>query len=159
MTGPRIRVATVEDAPLLARLNRPVQDLHAEREGHLYIPWNSVNIESFYLELLQRGEMTALIAETDEGPAGLLLYRVVHREANPFRGPIDQVYVDQLSVLPEARRRGVGAALMEAAHAEARRLGGLDVELDVRAFNQDAIRFYEALGYRPVGLRLGRSTA
>lgn len=159
MSALRIRVATLEDAALLAELNRPVQDLHVRHEGHLYLPTNPLDVEIFYHEVLARGEMKALVAEDEQGAWGLLLYKLVERPASPFRRAIRQLYVDQLSVRPEARRRGVGRALMEVVHAEAEALGGLDVELDVRAFNAEAIGFYEALGYQPVGLRMSRSGA
>jgi ribosomal-protein-alanine N-acetyltransferase len=51
-----------------------------------------------------------------------------------------------LAVRPEARRRGVGRALLAL-------LGGRKVWLEVRASNEAAIRFYESQGFRVYGLR------
>ncbi len=51
-----------------------------------------------------------------------------------------------LAVAPGARRRGAGRALVEA--MERRR-----VWLEVRASNEEAIRFYEALGFERRGVR------
>lgn len=53
-----------------------------------------------------------------------------------------------LAVRPEARRRGVGRALLAL-------LAGRKVWLEVRASNAAAIRFYESQGFRVCGRRKG----
>lgn len=54
------------------------------------------------------------------------------------------VWIGTIGVLPEYRRRGTGAALLQAIEA------GMDlscIKLNVRASNLPAIRLYEGLGY------------
>ncbi len=51
-----------------------------------------------------------------------------------------------LAVRPEARRRGVGRALLAL-------LAGRKVWLEVRASNEAAVRFYESQGFRVYGRR------
>ena len=56
-------------------------------------------------------------------------------------------------VAPEARRRGVGRALMERLIAEARAMDGLErLSLRVTTASAAPFRLYEALGFRPFGL-------
>jgi GNAT superfamily N-acetyltransferase len=57
--------------------------------------------------------------------------------------------ISRLFVSQDARRAGVGAALLDTACAEAARRG-LHPVLDVVETNRDAIRFYEHLGWRRV---------
>jgi ribosomal-protein-alanine N-acetyltransferase len=64
-------------------------------------------------------------------------------------------HVITLDVLPEARRRGVGTALMDALHAEFDLLGMKAVMLEVSTENSGAQRFYERLGYRTANLLRG----
>jgi ribosomal protein S18 acetylase RimI-like enzyme len=64
-------------------------------------------------------------------------------------------HVITLDVLPEARRQGIGRALMEALHAEFDRRGARSAILEVSVENVEARRFYEKLGYRFVGLLPG----
>lgn len=52
---------------------------------------------------------------------------------------------------PEARGRGVGAALVSAAESAARQRRVRAVRLEVRVDNVAAIRLYERLGYRRTG--------
>jgi ribosomal-protein-alanine N-acetyltransferase len=78
-----------------------------------------------------------------ERMAGYVIVWVVH----------DELHVLNVATAPEARRRGVGRALMEAAHALGRARACRLVTLEVRRSNAPAIALYQALGYRQVGMR------
>ncbi|HEX6773951.1 MAG TPA: N-acetyltransferase [Acidobacteriaceae bacterium] len=56
-----------------------------------------------------------------------------------------------VDVAPERRRAGIGRLLMQAGESELLRAGCLAVVLEVAANNQDALAFYERLGYRETG--------
>jgi len=56
-------------------------------------------------------------------------------------------WVYYVSVHPEHRRKGVGAALMTTAENGLRRAGCSKVNLQVRPGNDHAVAFYERLGY------------
>jgi ribosomal protein S18 acetylase RimI-like enzyme len=77
------------------------------------------------------------IAEDDDAPVGLLGLDF----GNPKIAHVQSVYV-----APDARRRGVAAALMAAAAAMAREHGYTHIELDVLTTNHGAIAVYERLG-------------
>jgi ribosomal protein S18 acetylase RimI-like enzyme len=53
-----------------------------------------------------------------------------------------------VAVLPEQRRRGVGAALLRRAEELLAELGCPKLNLQVRASSPQAVGFYEKLGYR-----------
>jgi ribosomal protein S18 acetylase RimI-like enzyme len=56
-------------------------------------------------------------------------------------------------VAPEARRQGVGAALIGAVEGWARAAGYTSIGLGVTVTNPSAIRLYEACGYVETGER------
>lgn len=60
-----------------------------------------------------------------------------------------------LSVVPDARREGLGRALLRQFIDDARRLNAEQVFLEVRASNVAAIRLYESEGFEPVARRAG----
>ena len=60
------------------------------------------------------------------------------------------VFVLDIEVASDQRRRGYGRALMHAAEREARRLGSDSIGLHVFGFNGAAVELYEQLGYRRV---------
>ncbi len=60
----------------------------------------------------------------------------------------DTAVIEAVAVLPEARGRGVGRALMSRALEEARRAGRRRVALYVVEGNEPAVRLYTSLGFR-----------
>jgi ribosomal protein S18 acetylase RimI-like enzyme len=66
-------------------------------------------------------------------------------------------HVADLAVTPDARRMGVGSALMKAGEAWARDRGLPALSLDVWSMNERALAFYRRLGYRAESLCLIKS--
>ncbi len=69
-------------------------------------------------------------------------------------------WVYYLAVAPDARKRGLGKKMMEAAEAWLRERNAPKIQLMVRDDNEAAIGFYKALGYEvqpvvTIGRRLG----
>jgi ribosomal-protein-alanine N-acetyltransferase len=131
--GPRFRPMAPADLDRIVAI---------EQEGFLH-PWSR--------ELLER-EMTHawshVLVAIEDGPGGerivgYVVFWLVH----------DEVHVLNLGTALEARRRGVGRALMEEAHVQGRRRGAALSTLEVRRSNTAAIALYLGLGYRQVGIR------
>jgi ribosomal-protein-alanine N-acetyltransferase len=74
---------------------------------------------------------------------GFLLFRVAAEEAE----------ILTLAVRPEARRRGVGRALLSAAMAAASGAGARRMLLEVAATNRAARALYEGAGFVTAGVR------
>ena len=66
---------------------------------------------------------------------------------------LDEGYISNVAVAPEARRRGIGRALAAALLDRAETLSLSFVTLEVREHNDPAIALYAGLGFVPVGLR------
>lgn len=101
--------------------------------------------EPFLRELcgaLGRGDLEVLAAREGETPVGvaLLAFRLNVSVAGRFAS------VEDLYVKPEARRRGVGRALLEAARERCAERGVSYVEVQT---DEEAAGFYAALGYEP----------
>ena len=106
-------------------------------------PWSP----SAFRDLEQNAHVQFLCARTDvDGPA--LGYVVAWFAA-------DEGEIANLAVAPEARGKGIGAALLDAAltHAEQMRVSA--VYLEVRDSNQTARRLYASRGFAEVGRRRG----
>ncbi len=79
--------------------------------------------------------------ERDRGPAAAILGFIV-AETRRASGHI--ITVD---VVAEARRAGIGSALMQAAEVELLKVGAVSVALETPVNNIAAIRFYKQQGY------------
>lgn len=98
-----------------------------------------------FARLLSSPGCAALVARLDAAPAGFALYRVAADEAELL----------SLAVLPAARRRGLGRALLRAVQAQARARGAATLFLEVGAENRAAGALYRAAGFAVVGRRPG----
>lgn len=67
----------------------------------------------------------------------------------------DQAHVATLAVAPDARRQGIGDALMDELKLQARNRGYDEVTLEVRASNAVAIALYERHSLTVLGRRKG----
>jgi ribosomal-protein-alanine N-acetyltransferase len=82
------------------------------------------------------------IAWAAERAGRILGYLIAHR-------PTELVtHVITLDVLPEARRQGIGTALMRRMHKESKQLGVHVIVLEVGIANRPAQTLYEKLRYR-----------
>lgn len=144
-----VRPADPDDAEQLTRLAEAVS---AEPEGWLISTggeWRTVGEERRYLRALRRyGHAAVFVAERDDGT---LVGRLsVARDTHPASAHVADL---GLMVAKDARRRGVGTALLEAAVVWARRAGVRKLELHVFPWNEAAIRLYERFGFEREGYR------
>jgi RimJ/RimL family protein N-acetyltransferase len=145
----RIRSADPSDAEQLAQL---AESVSAEPEGWLISvagEWRSAGDERRYLKALRRYPHAAVfVAERDDGT---LLGRLsVGRDPHPASAHVADV---GLMVAIDARRQGVGRALLRAAVGWARRAGVRKLELHVFPWNEAAIGLYESFGFEREGYR------
>jgi GNAT superfamily N-acetyltransferase len=139
--GPELqfRLATAEDGPALGPLNAQL----IVDEGHR----NSMTVPQLVERMTAwlRGEYQAVIVESSGAIDGYALYR---REA-------DHLYVRQIFVRGEGRRRGIGRRLLQWL-AENAGHGTLRIRIDVLVGNTAARQFWESLGFRDYCLTMER---
>lgn len=153
-----VRPATIDDMDALLGLQAEIHEMHVEAEPQRYRRAGSEVVRARFCELLAADGAEIFVVDDGDAVLGYLVATQERRDGHPLARPRTFVLVDAISVSSRARRRGVGRRLMEAAQAYAERLGVEGVELTVRAFNTEAIAFYESLGYAPAMLRMVRPT-
>lgn len=104
-------------------------------------PWT----ETMLTDALFDPQASFIVAEDEEG--NVLGYAGLHVV-------VDEGYIDNIAVEPDARRHGVASALLDVYC----RFGGANLAfltLEVRASNAPAIALYEKHGFQRAGLRPG----
>lgn len=104
------------------------------------LPWS---LES--LELMLTEQASALVALEDGHVLGYVGMMCV----------LDEGQIINVAVHPDARRRGVGRSLMQAAEAYAKERGIVFLSLEVRESNSAARSLYSSLGWEEQGIRKG----
>lgn len=85
-----------------------------------------------------------LVAEDSDRLIGLLTAQIYHPA--PIYKPATMIYVEDLVVEPESRRRGVGRALVDRAIEWGNELGATEVRAGVLAGNRGARVFWDQVG-------------
>lgn len=130
-----IREARVEDAALIARLLHDFNlEFEAETPGVLELTRHATR-------MLSEGEMTVLLG--GDGPDGLALLRFRRSVWTDKR----EAYLQELYVVPERRREGIGQALLEAAIETSRAAGAAWIELNTAESDRAARALYAKLGF------------
>jgi RimJ/RimL family protein N-acetyltransferase len=146
-----VRPADPGDAEALTRLAEAVS---SEPEAWLISAdgeWRSVGDERRYLKAVRRYPHAAvLVAERADG--ALIGRLSLARDTHPASGHIADL---GLMVAKDARRQGVGKALLEAAVEWAKASGVRKLELHVFPWNEPAIQLYERFGFEREGFRKG----
>jgi len=139
MSSFSLRIATPDDATTLLMLVRGL----AEYER---APGDVVATEGDYVRALSSSppEMEALIAEGDGEALGFALFFPTW---STWRGR-PGIHVEDLFVVPEARGRGIGRALLSKVASIVITRGCARLEWQVLDWNEPAIGFYRALGAR-----------
>ncbi len=146
----QVRVAALEDADLLAELNRDVQGLHTEALPHIYKTVTDLGpvADDFRSRILTGADWRTFIVNLDGQPAGYACVVRVQRPEHAYAYAQTYLYLDQISVKPAYQGQGCGRALMEAVCDYARAIGMSRVLLDTMAFNEDAVTFYTRQGFQ-----------
>lgn len=134
----RIRSATPDDAATLLSLVRAL----AEYER---APDAVVATEADFARGASR-EFDALLAEEDGHALGFALFFPTW---STWRGR-PGIHLEDLFVIPEARGRGIGRALLGAVATEAVKRGCARLEWQVLDWNEPALAFYRSVGARPL---------
>lgn len=143
-----IRRATVADYEALCSIWAEVDGLHADALPHLFRRIEGPERSHEHVADLLADDNTAiLVAEQAGEMVGVVTVVVRTAPAHPMFVPRIWADIEDISVRSAHRRRGIGRALMDAAHDWARQRGITAVELTVWEFNEDARSFYEELGY------------
>jgi ribosomal protein S18 acetylase RimI-like enzyme len=151
-----IRAARLEDLDGLVEVNGQVQALHLAARPDRYRDATPDEIAARFRELLADPERAVLVADDGGAVAGYAVVRRVDNPGNTFVLPRVTAHVDDLGVREDARRAGHGRALMAAVEAHARAWGAAGVTLEVQAFNQGAVAFYEEAGYAFASHRMSK---
>lgn len=105
-------------------------------------PWSR---QSFAEMLAMPGTFGLMARDAQNAVLGLVVVRTAADEAE----------ILTIAVEPQARRQGLGAALIAAARTEARSRGARKLHLEVAEDNFAARKLYAGLGFETVGKRAG----
>lgn len=143
-----IRKAEEKDAPRVLELLKDIVQLHHEGRPDIFSGENPKYDIPALLEKFQKADERIFVSVDENDRVNGYVMCILEEKDDPFftQRPYRTLYVDDLCVDKSAQHGGIGKALMQRATEEARALGCYNLDLNVWACNENAIRFYEAIG-------------
>jgi [ribosomal protein S18]-alanine N-acetyltransferase len=118
-----------------------IDDILAVEEASFTSPWTR---EMYLAELNNTGVSYFYLARTEAGQViGFCSFWRV----------LDELHINNLAVLPEHRRSGIGTDLLLRVLADGAVLGAKRATLEVRRSNEAAQKLYEKFGFTVAGVR------
>lgn len=144
----QLRNLTINDREQFSTLMMGLHDYHVNNRPDIY---KCLGIEtsskSWGFESLLKNKNCILIgAEINGDLAGICVMTIREPSKNPCVVPRVRVYIDDICVSEEYRRKGIGTALYDKAVQYARQIKADSIELMVWNFNKIALEFYKSLG-------------
>lgn len=139
-----MEIQSTTDTTLIARLNEPVQNLHAKLYPEYFKPYDFDEIRKWFERVVEEDqESTFLVIRDEEQIAGYAWIQVFTRKENPFKKESKALKVHQFSIMPAERKKGCGTHLMNYICQSARDKGINEIVLDYWSDNEGAERFYQ----------------
>lgn len=142
-----IRFATKEDIERVNELRKQVNDVHTNGRPDMFQPGFAQEIQNLAYEMIESEERDILVAVRDEVICGFACVGYVVRPTSPYMKERKFYHVDEFGVDKAHRRQGIATELFAFIKQDAKEKGFERIELDVWNFNEDAIKFYESVGF------------
>lgn len=143
----KVRKAEKKDAAKIAALLETIAQLHHEGRPDLYGGGGAkYDIKAVEDKIENKDEIILVAVNDDDEVMGYTMSKIYNVEQEGIRLAHRKMYIDDVCVDSECRKQGVGRILMEATKQKAIDNGCHICDLNVWAFNENAIKFYESCG-------------
>lgn len=138
-----MEISRTKDFELIAKLNKYVHDLHVNLYPEYFKEYNFEEIKTFFHKIIDKEEFIFLLFEDDDLPLGYIWIEFRNYPDNVFKKAYKSVYVHQISIAENERKKGYGSKLMEEITQIAIANGIKKIELDYWFDNEIAKNFYK----------------
>jgi ribosomal protein S18 acetylase RimI-like enzyme len=150
------REAELHDLPGVCALGEVVNLLHHDAWPSIFAPRSDPSRDApHWRRSIGQPHATTFVAEHSGELMAFITVMLVD-ESNSRLQPMRYAHVGSVCVAEPFRGRGIGKQLMSLAEQWAAGRGARDMRLNVWAFNESALAFYEELGYEVRSLFLGK---
>lgn len=143
-----VRFAKKEDLERVNELRKVVNDVHVEGRPDIFKSGFHEELRDYIFEIWNVENKDIIVAEREGIICGFACVQYVDKPETPFMNGRKFCDVDEFCVDPAFRRQGVATELITFVREDAKKRGLSRVELNMWEFNEGALAFYEAVGFR-----------
>jgi len=147
--------ATINEIPDIVRLNSFVQKIHHNKFPEIFKPiGNDAEVQRFFESVIRKEDNYIFIAYIEDAPVGYSWVALETKPDSVLKYGREQVYVHQIAVHDNFRRQHIGKALFDQIIKLAKHQRIDLIEVDTWAFNTNAYKFFEKLGFETYNIKM-----
>ena len=143
-----VRTAGENELERVNELRMQLNALHVAGKPEMFKAGFCTELRDYIHTIREDPEKQIIVAEKDGCICGFAVLHHVCRPETPFMKVRDYLDVDEFCVDEAFRRQGIASAMIGFIRDFAKEKGFHRIELNMWEFNQDALAFYEAAGFR-----------
>lgn len=143
-----VRFARKEDLERVNELRKIVNDLHVQGRPDIFRPGFNEALRNVIYEIWNAEDKDIIVAEREGIICGFACVQFVNKPESSFQNARQFYAVDEFCVDEAFRRQGVATELIKYIKEDAKKRGFPKVELNMWEFNEGALAFYEAVGFK-----------
>lgn len=143
-----VRNARREDRDAVNRLREMVNALHVAGRPDIFRPGFCKDLQDQVDHFFKAEDYDVIVACVGDEVCGFSIVEYVHRPETAYGCARCFAHIQEFGVSPSFRRQSAATKMIEFCRQQACQRGFDRIELDVWAFNEEAEKFYEAMGFR-----------
>ena len=143
-----VRFAREDELERVNELRKQVNDLHVEGKPEVFKPGFGKELRDFVYTIWESPEQEIVVCERDGLIVGFAIVHHIIKPENPFMKEWDFLDIDEFCVDEKYRRQGVATELIDFIKEFAKANGHHRIELNMWEFNESALEFYDAVGFK-----------
>lgn len=143
-----IRFAKENELIRVNEMRKQVNDLHVEGKPEVFRAGFNKELQDHIYTIWNDPEQEIIVSETEGIICGFAVLHHIYKPQNPFMNERDFLDIDELCVDKAYRRQGIASEMIAFIRNYAKEKGWNRLELNMWEFNEEALAFYEAMGFK-----------
>lgn len=144
-----VRLAKKEDLKAVNKIRKEVYLLHAKGRPDIFQPkWAEKNQMEYLQTYLSDEKLLLYVCERDSKVLGYAMVEKKEKQKSVYSNERKWCEVSDLGVSEKQRGKGVGTELFDFLKKEIKAMGYSRIELNVWEFNENAVHFYDKIGFK-----------
>ena len=149
-----IEKAKKEQAAEIVELLKYICGIHKKGRPDIFVSGQPKYDTEDVCRLIDDENYQIISAVDDCKVVGYMIAELTDGSKHPHMRSVKTLYIDDICVDEAYAHKGVGTALFEEAKRIEKELGCVRIDLNVWAFNEGAIKFYEKMGMTVSSMRM-----
>ena len=142
-----VRFATYEDIEQINIIRKEVNDLHVKENPRIFKAGFSKEVAEYINQYINSQDKFLIICEENGLICSYAMVNIVIKPETAYRYEIKFLEIQEIGTLQAQQGKGYGKQLILKVKDIAKGHGINRIELNMWAFNEKALKFYEKLGF------------